>query len=303
MKRYLFWYILVTLFSISFKVAAQAALICPAPVLLAFSRSGSACFALEHNQACYGNGSAKATFQNSAHDDAFAKAGDIVPLNLVRSISTLPIDKGVSIANLLVQASLSDSEAHSVAFLMFGDVTVTNLVDDLPEISVAAKGTLNIRATPETDGDIITQLALNKGLIANGRTSDKKWLRVHIPDSQALGWVATEIVAAQQGIDSLAVVDISTPVYRPFQIMTVKTEDAALCDGKVAGGLLLQTPNITQSVDLVLNGVDFQLAGSAYIQTADSGYLSINVLDGNAQVIDSSEANFVPAGAPSSHTD
>ncbi len=297
MKRHLFWYVLVTLFSISFKVAAQAAPICPAPVLLAFSRSGSACFYLERNQACYGNGSANATFQNSDSDDAFAKAGDIVPLNSVRTISTLPIDKGVSIINLLLQASLNDTEAHSMAFLMFGDVSITNLVDNLPEISVTAKGTLNIRATPESDGDIITQLALNKGLIANGRTADKKWLRVHVPDSQALGWVAVEIVSAQQSVDVLTTVDPSTPVFHPFQVMTLKSGDAALCDGNVAGGLLMQTPNVEQSVNLNMNGVDIQLAGTAYLNTFDSNYLTINVLDGSIQISDKDKAYFVPAGA------
>src|SRR5689334_1989499 len=167
MKPRLFWCIFIALFGMTLKVAAQAA-ICPAPVLLAFSRSGSACFAMTRNQACYGNGSVSATFQNTTTTSNFEKAGDIAPLEQLRSITTAPDDKQVSIANLAVQASLSDTEAHSMTFLMFGDASITNLVDYLPEVSVTAKGSLNIRKTPAADGDIVMQLAVNKGLVANG---------------------------------------------------------------------------------------------------------------------------------------
>jgi hypothetical protein len=61
MKRPLFWSLLLVLFTMTLKVAAQAAPLCPAPILLAFSRSGSACFTMGRNQACYGNGSVSAT--------------------------------------------------------------------------------------------------------------------------------------------------------------------------------------------------------------------------------------------------
>ncbi len=292
-----FWFIAFALFSISVKVVAQNVPICPAPVLLALSRAGSACFALERNQACYGNGSAGAMFQTSL-DEPFAKAGDIVPLNAMRSIQTLPVDKGVSVVQLLVQASLSDTEAHSMALFMFGDVSITNLVDDLPEVSVTAKGTLNIRSLPEANSEIVTQLAVNRGLIANGRTSDQKWLRVHIPDSQALGWVAVESVSAKQSFDMLSVVDRTSPVKRPFQVMVLKTGNAALCDGTVVGGLLLQTPNVTQSVSLTFNGVDLHVSGTSYLETIDSGFLTINVVDGNVEIADRDQTvTFVPAGA------
>ncbi len=297
MKPRPFWYIFFVLFSISVKVAAQAAPVCPPAVLLDFARSSSTCFKLGRNQACYGNGSASITFQNAASTTPFTQPGAIVPLEQVRSITISPLDNRVSIASLAVQASLNDSEARSAAFLLFGDGSIENRVDYTPEISVKAKGTLNIRATPAVNGEIIKQLALNKGLIANGRTADRKWLRVHVPDSQRFGWVASEIVSSQQNLDTLSVVDASTPIYKPFEVMRLTTRDAALCDGSVRGGLLIQTPNVEQFVSMNINGVQVSLAGTAYLHTVDSGYLTINLLDGEADISRNNETHFVPAGA------
>lgn len=297
MKSRSIWYVIFVLFSVSMKVAAQAAPICPPAVLLDFARSSSACFQLERNQACYGNGAVSATFQDEAKAATFVQAGDIAKLDQMRSISLSPSDEDVAIVSLAVQASLSDTEASSVSFLLFGDASIENGIDYLAEISATAKGTLTIRGTPEAKGDILAQLAVNKGVVVNGRSADNKWLRVVIPDSPAYGWVAAELVSAQQSLDVLSVVDVSTPVLNPFQVMTVKTADAGLCDGKVAGGLLIQTPNVEDAVSMTINAVTVKLAGTAYITTMDSGSLTINILDGEAEVWRNDEMRFIPAGA------
>ena len=297
MKKYPLWAVCFLLLGISLRVAAQATAICSPKVLLAFARSGSACFSLERNNACYGNGEANVVFQGEALTSGFAQAGDTIRLDQVGSLTVSPVEGDVSVANLLVQASLSDTEARSVVFLLFGSATVQNHVDYLPEIPVTATGKLNIRATPEADGEIIRQLALNKGVIANGRTFDGAWLRVTIPDTEQLGWVGREVVAPAGNLDSLAVVDVETPVYNPFQVMTVATQDAGLCDGSIPGGLLIQTPNVEDSVQMFINSVDVHLAGTAYLDTLTAGYLTITLLDGSAEVVAGGETRFVPAGS------
>jgi len=273
MKPRSIWYVIFLLFSVSMKVAAQAA-VCPPPVLLDFARSSSACFQLERNEACYGNGSVSATFQSDDLATAFAQAGDIASLSVLRSVTLTPSDEDVAITSLAVQASLSDTEASSVAFLLYGNVTIENKVDYLAELQATAKGTLTIRSKPEANGDILAQLAVNKGVVVNGRSADKKWLRVIIPDSQNYGWVAAELVSSQQSIDVLSVVDVSTPVLNPFQVITVKTADASLCDGKVAGGVLIQTPNIEETVSMTINAVEVRLAGTAYLTTNEDEFLT-----------------------------
>ncbi len=297
MKPRPIWYVIFLLFNVSMKVAAQATAICPPAVLLDFARSSSACFRLERNQACYGNGTVSATYQDEAATGAFTKAGDIERLDQMRVISLTPSEDEIAIVSLAVQASLKDTEASSVMFLAFGNVTLENKVNYLAEVAATAKGTLTIRRTPDINGDILFQLAVNKGVIANGRTADQKWLRVIIPDSQTYGWVATELVSTKQSIDVLSVVDVSTPVLNPFQVVNVKTADAGLCEGKVAGGLLIQTPNIEEAVSIIINAVEVRLAGTAYLTTLDPGLLTINILDGKAEISNQDTMRFIPAGA------
>ncbi len=297
MKKYPFWVICFLLFGVSWGVAAQATGVCSSDVLLALARSGSACFSLERNQACYGNGAASAVFQGETTGASFVQAGDTIDLDQVDSVAVHSTEGDISVANLLVQASLSDTEEHSVVFLLFGSAAIQNHVHYLPEIPVMAIGTLNIRSTPENDGDIITQLALNKGVVANGRTSDSEWLRVYIPDSEQFGWASREVVSAQENLDTLAVVDVETPVYNPFQVMTVQTADAGLCGGGVPGGLLIQTPNVEHPVQMFMNSVDVHLAGTAYFDTLTNGHLTVTVLDGEADILAGGESRFVPAGS------
>lgn len=297
MKKISLWAVCFLLLTISMQVAAQAAAACSPQVLLAFARSGSACFGIERGQACYGNGAASTTFQDAVEGAEFIKAGDTIPLDQVGSIGVSPSGGDVSVVNMLVQASLSDKEEHSVVFLLFGSASVQNHVDYLPEIAATAKGTLNIRQTPETDGDIITQLALNKGVIANGKSPDGQWLRVHVPDSEAFGWVSRDVVSAQGNLDDLTIVGVESPIYNPFQVMTVSTEDAGLCDGNIPGGLLIQTPNVEDQVQMYINSVDVRLAGTAYLDTLQAGYLTFTLLDGSADIESGGQDNFVPAGS------
>lgn len=297
MKKYPFGVVYFLILSISWSAATEVAAICSSDVLLAFARSGSACFNLERNQACYGNGAASTVFQDESLEAKFVQAGDTISLEQIGSISVNSSSGDVSVANLLVQASLSDTEAHSVVFLLFGTATIQNHVHYLPQIPVMATGTLNIRNTPEADGEIITQLALNKGVVANGRINNSEWLRVYIPDSEQVGWASREVVSAQENLDALAIVDVETPIYNPFQVMTVQTADAGLCDGSVQGGLLIQTPNAEHPVQMFINSIDIRLAGTAYLDTLTSGHLTITLLDGEADLLTGGESRFAPAGS------
>jgi hypothetical protein len=79
--------------------------------------------------------------------------------------------------------------------------------------------------------------------------------------------------------------------------MTVATEDAGLCEGSVPGGLLIQTPNIEDSVQMFINSVDVRLAGTTYLDTLTAGNLTITLLDGSAEIQAGGENRYVPAGS------
>jgi hypothetical protein len=273
--------------------------ICPAKILLSLSRSGSACFDLARNEACYGNGTVESTFQGE-EGAAFTKPGDIVEAGVLQSIHVTPLENDISIASLYIQASLTDNEERSVTLLLLGDTEVQNNVPPLPEIVITATGALNIRHTPEINGEIVERLAINKTVIANGRTEEGDWLRVKIPNTNDLGWIGVDVGRADGDVRTLSVVGIDTPVYRPFQVLTLKTQDYALCDGALNSGLLLQTPNTFTAVDLIVNGIPMRLAATAFLQAQPGGNLTINVLQGQAELNANNETQFVPAGARAS---
>jgi len=297
MKKLLFLTLFALFFVFPAVLPAQAEEpICPAKILLSLSRSGSACFGLERNEACYGNGAVESTFQTES-GAAFTKPGDMVEAGALQSVRVTPLENDISVASLYIQASLTDNEERSVTLLLLGDTTVQNDVPPLPEIVITATGALNIRHTPEINGEIVERLAINKTVIANGRTEEGDWVRVKIPNTNDLGWVGADVGRADGDLRMLAVVGIDTPVYRPFQVFTLKTQNSALCDGALNSGLLLQTPNTFTYVDLIVNGIQMRIAATAFLQALPGENLTINVLQGQAELTANGETQFVPAGA------
>jgi hypothetical protein len=297
MKKYISWFVLLLCLCNFLPIAAQNEPVCPAKILLSMSRSGSACFGLDRNEACFGNGGVQADFQLPDAAMTFAQPGDIVTLGNISQVQVQPLEGDVSVANLLVQGNLTNNEERSVGLLLFGNARIENQVAFVPEYVVRATGSLNIRKTPEIDGEVVEKMAINKTVIANGRTEDGSWLRVHIPNSNDLGWVSVEVVSAEDDLNTLIVVDLSTPVYRPFEVFTLHSTDAGLCDGRLGGGLLMQTPNIIRNVDFTINGINVRLAATAYLQVIDETQLVINVLDGQAEIAAGGATQFIPAGA------
>jgi hypothetical protein len=279
------------LFAATSFVYAQSNPVCPPDVLLAFARSGSACFSLERNQVCIGNGTVESQlFPVTGQTPAFAQPGDILDATLLHELHTQIIEKGISEATIYTQANLTDAEQHSAALLLFGDASIENQVMPLPELAGFAKGALNIRRAPENNADIITSLAVNKAVIANGRTQAGDWLRIHVPNSNDLGWVSADVVNPEGNLLNLTVLDVDTPVFRPFQLFKVTTGETSFCGGALPSGLLFQSPNAA-TVEVTINGASVQLSGAVSLQAGSA--LTINVLNGEATIA----GLYVPAGA------
>lgn len=290
-KRFLIL-IIAFLFTTS-AVYAQAT--CPPSVLLALARSGSACFDLEPNQACIGNGTVESQLFSTSQAELppFAAPGDKITAVALRDVHTQSIDEGISTAIIYTQANLTDAEERGVALFLFGDTRLQNQVEPLLEITAFAIGSLNIRQTPDDDAHIITTLAVNKAVIANGRSDDGRWLRVHIPNSNDLGWAALDVLNPEGNVLNLPVVALDTPVYRPFEVLTLTTASASACDGALPAGLLLQTPNFTPVI-LQINGIQINLSGTFFMQAESK--LTVYALDGEATLTLGAESVYLPAG-------
>jgi hypothetical protein len=197
---------------------AQGVASCPARVLLALARAGAACSTTERNQACYGNGSVIAGFQPGNADVSFAQPGIKAPISSLQTVTVSTDDAATadwSVAIMQLQADLLEGEKHSVTLHLFGDAQLEDLVPPTPEIQLVATGALNIRTRPELNADIVDTVAVQRTVLANGRTSDGAWLRVRVPGTNELGWVSHESVSGELGL--LNIVDFTTYYHRHFR--------------------------------------------------------------------------------------
>src|SRR5689334_22952552 len=106
------------------------ALSCDDLVTTALNKANQVCTTLGRNQACYGNSLIDVELQPNA-TTTFSKAGDIVGIDLIRKLTTAPLDttKQVwGIAIMKVQANLPGTlPGQNVTFLLFGNAVLDNI--------------------------------------------------------------------------------------------------------------------------------------------------------------------------------
>lgn len=264
--------------------------VCPADALLDLARAASACYGLEHEQVCVGSGLVTASGHDGVVLSDFTLAGQRAPANTLQRVTTQIQNNEIAIVSFSLQTSLTELEARQVTMLLIGDVSLTNKVAPLVEQVAYARGTVNIRTSPQPDSDILARIGVNESLVVNGRTDDNPWLRAQVRDSNDVGWVATEVVSIDNR-QALPIAVSGEVVKRPFEIMNLISGDTALCDDSLPSGLLLQTPSPDTEITLTLNDTPVTLAGTFFIQANLA--LTVFVLSGQAVI----RETFVSAGA------
>ncbi len=289
-------------------VAAQdTGATCTAIVQQAMTAVEQDCAPTGRNQACYGYVSLEATPREGVQDFTFAQEGDLVSVADIRTIRLSRLDTANNtwgIALMKLQANLPDAlPGQNVTFLLFGDVQIQNAVAEpgapLPTIDLSSNGNVNIRSTPSTSSQIVGTLARGETVTANGRNGDSTWLRIQIPDSDALGWVFRELVTPASDASVLNVVD-STDVETPFTPMQAFYFQTGItqtdCAAAPADGILIQTPEGAGQINLRANDVDIQLGSTAFLQAQANANMTVSVVEGEGQVTAEGETVTVPAG-------
>lgn len=293
MKRLpLFW---VLLLMIAVPTLSQA--VCPTDDIRAFARAGSACTDVARNHVCWGNGNISADFDEANQDD-FSLVGERANTGLLQQLT---VDSSVdySLASLQLQLSLINTQpGRNVSLLAFGDVTLTNQVPVRPTILVESTGLLTIRTLPDSEANLIDQYPLRTTVRANGLYSEGGWLRIEVPDSSEIGWVSLDILTTMGDINSLNIVDVDTPFLRPFQVMSVLTGiDDAPCLGAPESGLLIQSPNVVDAVEMTINGVDLLLSGTLFLQASPDNAMILQQVDGQTLVRFANQRQWLVSGA------
>jgi len=263
---------------------------CPQIVQIALSMADILCEAMGTNRACYGHMLVDATPRPDVSALDFNQEGDIADVHALQAIRLSPMDLeigtwGVALLNL--QAYLQYAAPQEVTYVLFGDVEVTNAVEPVPTLlaTVATRQYVNVRLGPTTNAGVIATLAPGAVVEARGRLADDSWLRVLLPDTGRVGWVYAPVLALEGDIETLQVMEAWSPYYGPMQAFYFRSGvDDSVCRESPQSGLLIQTPEGVGKITLLVNEVDIQLGSTVFFQAQPGEAMTIQVIEGSAQV-------------------
>lgn len=267
---------------------------CPVIVQTALEVTEQNCSATTLNSACYGHIFLDAQPRLNTGMFDFDDPGDIVDLIQVESLQLSALDTSSGqwgVMLMTVEANVEDAiRPDDVQLLLFGD---TRLQDAATFLPVTVTEALTLRSAPQPDADALNTLQAGQNLLANARTDDTAWVRVRFSaDVAGLGWLPAEGITTENDLTELPVVsgddvadDDLAARYGPMQAFFFESAGRdAPCAEAPNSGMLIQTPEGVASVTLWLDEVVIQLDGSSFVQAQPGGNLTVNVLEGSAQV-------------------
>jgi hypothetical protein len=257
--------------------AAQDAPVC---VPVDGSTLASVCNGLDAGQACLMQGAPVTSLRD---ESTFVDVDARIAVNQLESMTTQPGD----VTRVRLPANLDDGDALDA--ILFGGVTLTNLVPVVGTLDAVTVDRARVRSTPDTNSDLNIVIVLEAGtpVTAVGRDEANDWVQVRYGDGQ-FGWAADFLLRVAGDAMTLPVGDASRAVFSPMQSFTLATTpDAPACADGIPGGALVYSdiPNTAFTVNganITFEGVVFvmpviqvgrpavrieQLSGKALVQT------------------------------------
>lgn len=295
-------YLSIVLCTLALTISVIAQDSCSALVTDALSTLDTLCEATSRNELCYGNNDVSVTTY-SGDDVAFAQPGDIVSIVDIASIHTSPFAEPDEwgIALMRVQANIPDTlPGANVTFLLFGDVTLSNAESVSTTLSASTTGSVNIRSGPSTNHATAGSLQPGTALELIGRNAAGEWVYFTSEDGTS-GWLFASLLQIEGDVMTLdAVPDdfAGSSAAMPMQAVYFSSGIGELTCGELPqDGLLIQTPNYEQPIELTLNDVAIRLGSTVYIQAEAGGNMTVYVVEGFAFVTANDETVNVPEGA------
>jgi hypothetical protein len=285
------WFLLVLFLMLPTWVHAQSNT-CPMIVQTAITLTRQRCEPTEINQICYGHLVLDAQPRTGLVEFGFNEPGDIVDVIEVQSLRLSALDAATGrwgVVRIQLEASLvaSLNTAPEVQILLFGDAELNDASRFLPGQTQQAAV---VRQQPTTESSVLASLDPGDEITANGRLADNSWLRINLARNN--GWIRADLVNLLGDITTLSIITSENPAenemlaqFGPMQAFYFRSGvDDAPCAEAPNSGLLIQTPEGVASISIWLDEVVIQLDATAFIQAQPDGNLTINVLDGMAQV-------------------
>jgi hypothetical protein len=278
-----YWIVLLLLsmcVPVASSLRAQDAPVCPAEGYI--ETLPAVCDELQSNQVCHVTG----TFDLLTRRDglAFSQPADVIS---AADLEAVTLTGPYSIARMALTFDMPDEPVTAVIFGAAGLENLSQAGSDFLSLSVSVNDRrgANLRQLPAFDADVVKPLFFGAPLTAVGRTQASDWARV-IDAEGASGWVSTGVLRSDENLLLLPVSDTAPagelPRYAPLQslrLLDVPAEND--CRYVPPGGMLLQTYTPQQNVELIVNDLRINFAGTLYISRGDDR-LKLSVLEGQA---------------------
>jgi hypothetical protein len=303
LSRPFVWTIFSILLIISLVAATQVGAVCSDIVETALEATDEICQEAGRNQACYGHIRVAAQPQPGIELFQFDTVGDRVNVAEINSLrlSPMDVDSGSwGVALMRLQADIPDEMPdENVTLLLFGDVQVRNVVEELVlrDAEIAAIGNVNVRLEPANSAFVMQTLAPGTALTARGRTEDSDWVNVVLPDDGGAGWIRSTLIDVEGDLSDLKVTESRLEGYGPMQAFYLQTgNEVSTCAEAPNDGILIQTPEGVAEVRLWINEVKIRLGSTAFIQARPGNEMVINTVEGRAIVEALGQEQVAPAG-------
>jgi uncharacterized protein YraI len=242
-----------------------------------------ACGDVGTNEVCHAKSPVSVTLPDGVSTDF--ETGDKVDLSSVGSLSTSDVEADDSLGIAIANAQMNLSEG-SVQLVLFGDVTMTNLVEaiDGPLVTLTATNIagypVNVRDGAGTNFNVAGTMDEDASLTIDGRNEGADWFRVTTDDG--IAWVYTSLVSVDGDVRELTVLD--SPYTAPMQNFTLSASiDETSCSVATSGVLMQYTGDATAQIGV--NGVDIKFSDATLLlQATPSETLNIQVITGEVVV-------------------
>jgi uncharacterized protein YgiM (DUF1202 family) len=273
---------------------------CPTLVEESFTALEQVCTGLSTGDACIGNGTIEGT--SSIDGLQFAQPGDIARVTSFDALNLRTSNTPGTVWSVMtIQLELRSTDGDvpvGVQTILFGNVSITDEgrvgSGGAQDATVIAGRGMNVRREPGTTGVVVWQLQSGEQVIATGRSADREWIRIQIPNRfQGIGWVYAPYLEVEGGADSLPIVnanspapELTAPEFGPMQAISLETANfPAECTDIPPSGLLMQTPSgLPDEVRLQVNGAEIIFNGAVFVQATAATALQVYILEGQATV-------------------
>ena len=282
--------------------------VCTTIVRTALQAANSACAGTGRNQVCYGNVLGEAIPADGVSDLHFDSVGDIAPVTQIKALQLSPMNAAANqwgVALMQLQANLPDTlPGQNVTFLLFGDVTIENAVEESAHIPATAPTGINVRDHASMNAAVLGTVPEGEQVDITGKHINKEgemWLRITFDTHRTrTGWVYGPLFSVS--FDQIPDVAPGSLVMSPMQAFYFRSGiGQTTCAEAPDSGVIVQTPKGAGLVNFRVNGVDITL-GSTALLSGVGGDFNVALLEGTGYVeSDGIMRQLVPGSETSVH--